>query len=146
MPVDMPHLTEILVRVIQQMLQSRMVRFVIFFNTLFDFAHTQLAIINEDTGSDITPDQPDAGLCAVGRVQCFRPWLGQDVGLNIINRLDTGNCHLNCSPVNDEPHVPFGGFKASGSGKHGGRWSLETFSETRWITLDRGGRPFPPMF
>jgi hypothetical protein len=38
---------------------------------------------------------------------------------------------------------PFGGFKASGVGKH---WSLETFSETRWITLDHGGRPYPPMF
>lgn len=67
-------------------------------------------------------------------------------GLAIVNRLDTGNCHINCSSVNDEPHVPFGGFKASGVGKHGGRWSLETFTETRWITLDRGGRPFPPMF
>ena len=67
-------------------------------------------------------------------------------GLAIVNRLETGNCHINCSSVNDEPHVPFGGFKASGTGKHGGRWSLETFTETRWITLDRGGRPFPPMF
>ena len=67
-------------------------------------------------------------------------------GLAIVNQLDTGNCHVNCSSVNDEPHVPFGGFKASGSGKHGGRWSLETFTETRWITLDRGGRPYPPMF
>ena len=67
-------------------------------------------------------------------------------GLAIANRLDTGNCHINCSSVNDEPHVPFGGFKASGSGKHGGRWSVETFTETRWITLDRGGRPYPPMF
>jgi acyl-CoA reductase-like NAD-dependent aldehyde dehydrogenase len=67
-------------------------------------------------------------------------------GLAIVNRLDTGNCHVNCSPVNDEPHVPFGGFKASGSGKHGGRWSMETFTETRWITLDRGERPYPPMF
>ncbi|HQZ13267.1 MAG TPA: aldehyde dehydrogenase family protein [Devosia sp.] len=67
-------------------------------------------------------------------------------GLAIVNRLDTGNCHINCSPVNDEPHVPFGGFKASGSGKHGGRWSMETFTETRWITLDRGERPYPPVF
>jgi aldehyde dehydrogenase (NAD+) len=67
-------------------------------------------------------------------------------GLAIAARLDTGNCHVNCSSVNDEPHVPFGGFKASGVGKHGGRWSMETFTETRWITLDRGGRPFPPMF
>jgi len=67
-------------------------------------------------------------------------------GLAIVNQLDTGNCHVNCAPVNDEPHVPFGGFKASGSGKHGGRWSMETFTETRWITMDRGGRPFPPVF
>jgi aldehyde dehydrogenase (NAD+) len=67
-------------------------------------------------------------------------------GLAIADRLDTGNCHINCSSVNDEPHVPFGGFKASGVGKHGGRWSLETFTETRWITLDRGGRPYPPVF
>lgn len=70
----------------------------------------------------------------------------EERGLDIINRLDTGNCHLNCSPVNDEPHVPFGGFKASGTGKHGGKWSMETFTETRWITIDRGGRPFPPVF
>ena len=67
-------------------------------------------------------------------------------GLAIAARLDTGNCHVNCSPVNDEPHVPFGGFKASGSGKHGGRWSMETFTETRWVTMERGGRGFPPMF
>jgi len=70
----------------------------------------------------------------------------EERGLGIVNRLDTGNCHINCSPVNDEPHVPFGGFKASGSGKHGGRWSMETFTETRWITMDRGQRPYPPMF
>lgn len=66
--------------------------------------------------------------------------------LAIAHRLDTGMCHVNCSSVNDEPHVPFGGAKASGMGRHGGRWSHETFTETRWITLDRGGRPYPPMF
>ena len=66
--------------------------------------------------------------------------------LEMSRRLETGMCHVNCSSVNDEPHVPFGGSKASGVGKHGGRWSMETFTETRWITLDRGGRPFPPVF
>ena len=70
----------------------------------------------------------------------------EERGLGIVNQLDTGNCHINCSPVNDEPHVPFGGLKASGSGKHGGRWSMETFTETRWITMDRGQRPYPPVF
>lgn len=66
--------------------------------------------------------------------------------LSIARRLETGMCHVNCSSVNDEPHVPFGGSKASGVGRHGGRWATETFTETRWITLDRGGRPFPPVF
>lgn len=66
--------------------------------------------------------------------------------LAIARQLETGMCHVNCSSVNDEPHVPFGGSKASGVGRHGGRWATETFTETRWITLDRGGRPFPPVF
>lgn len=66
--------------------------------------------------------------------------------LAMSRRLETGMCHVNCSSVNDEPHVPFGGSKASGLGRHGGRWALETFTETRWITLERGGRNFPPVF
>ena len=66
--------------------------------------------------------------------------------LAMSRKLETGMCHINCSSVNDEPHVPFGGSKASGLGRHGGRWSVETFTETRWITLDRGARPFPPVF
>lgn len=66
--------------------------------------------------------------------------------LALSRRLETGMCHVNCSSVNDEPHVPFGGTKASGVGRHGGMWSMETFTETRWITIDRGQRPFPPVF
>jgi acyl-CoA reductase-like NAD-dependent aldehyde dehydrogenase len=67
-------------------------------------------------------------------------------GLAIAAALETGMCHVNCSSVNDEPHVPFGGSKSSGVGRHGGRWSTETFTETRWVTLERGGRGFPPVF
>lgn len=67
-------------------------------------------------------------------------------GLAIAAALETGMCHINCSSVNDEPHIPFGGSKSSGVGRHGGRWSTEMFTETRWITLDRGKRPYPPVF
>ncbi len=63
--------------------------------------------------------------------------------LAIAHRLETGMCHVNCSPVNDEPHAPFGGVKGSGFGRHGGRWSIDAFSQTRWITLDRGDRRYP---
>lgn len=66
--------------------------------------------------------------------------------LEMAERLETGICHVNCQNINDEPHVPFGGTKASGVGRYGGRWSLDAFSELRWITLDRGGRHFPPHF
>jgi vanillin dehydrogenase len=66
--------------------------------------------------------------------------------LDIAMRLETGIAHVNCQNINDEPHVPFGGTKASGVGRYGGRWSLDAFTELRWITLDRGGRHFPPQF
>lgn len=36
-------------------------------------------------------------------------------------------------PAGDQ--APFGGFKASGYGRFGGRWGLEAFSNTRWVTL-----------
>ena len=66
--------------------------------------------------------------------------------LRMAGRLETGMVHVNCQNINDEPHVPFGGTKASGVGRYGGRWSLDAFTELRWITLDRGGRHFPPHF
>jgi len=51
-------------------------------------------------------------------------------GLAIAEKLETGMCHINCSPINDEPHAPFGGVKSSGVGRYGGRWSMENFTET----------------
>ena len=66
--------------------------------------------------------------------------------MDIAALLETGMCHVNCSSINDEAHAPFGGTKASGLGRYGGRWSQESFSETRWITFDRGQKPYPPVF
>ncbi len=70
----------------------------------------------------------------------------EDRAMAIARQLETGMAHINCSPINDECHAPFGGIKASGVGRHGGRWAMETFMETRWITLEKGGRPYPPAF
>lgn len=70
----------------------------------------------------------------------------EEKGLDIANRLETGMVHINDSSVNDEPFVPFGGVKNSGVGRHGGKASVETFTELRWITLERGGRGYPPPF
>ncbi|MFE2543589.1 aldehyde dehydrogenase family protein [Actinacidiphila glaucinigra] len=56
-------------------------------------------------------------------------------GLAVARRLRTGIVHINDQSVADEPQAPFGGFKASGYGRFGGRWGLEAFSNTRWVTL-----------
>lgn len=67
-------------------------------------------------------------------------------GMAIAQRLETGMAHINDCSLNDEPNVPFGGVKNSGLGRHGGKASIESFTETRWITLERGGRHYPPPF
>ena len=70
----------------------------------------------------------------------------EERGLAIARRLQTGMVHINDSSVNDEPHVPFGGVRGSGLGRHGGRPGIDQFTEVRWITLERGGRHYPPPF
>lgn len=56
-------------------------------------------------------------------------------GLRIARRLRTGIVHVNDQSVGDEPQAPFGGFGVSGYGRFGGRWGLEAFSNTRWVTV-----------
>jgi aldehyde dehydrogenase (NAD+) len=51
--------------------------------------------------------------------------------------------HLNGPTVHDEPTVPFGGVKDSGSGREGGRWSVEEMTEVKWVTIQMGRRPYP---
>jgi vanillin dehydrogenase len=70
----------------------------------------------------------------------------EERGLSIAHRLETGMAHINDSSINDEAWVPFGGVKNSGVGRHGGKAAIETFTETRWLTLERGGRKYPPPF
>jgi acyl-CoA reductase-like NAD-dependent aldehyde dehydrogenase len=67
----------------------------------------------------------------------------EEKGLYIAQRLESGMVHINDASVHDEPHMPFGGVKASGIGRHGGRASIEAFTELRWLSLERGGRHYP---
>ncbi len=64
-------------------------------------------------------------------------------GLAVARRIESGMAHVNDTTIYDEPTIPFGGVKSSGLGRHGGRWSVETFTETRWLTVERGGRKTP---
>ncbi|MEU5694398.1 aldehyde dehydrogenase family protein [Actinosynnema sp. NPDC020468] len=65
-------------------------------------------------------------------------------GLALARRIRTGIVHVNDQTVGDEPQAPFGGVGSSGYGRFGGRWGVEAFSNTRWITVatDRPHYPF----
>jgi vanillin dehydrogenase len=70
---------------------------------------------------------------------------GRDVAraLDVARRLETGICHINGATVHDEPQMPFGGMKASGYGRFGGRAGIEEFTELRWITIQNGRQDYP---
>ena len=51
--------------------------------------------------------------------------------------------HINDQTVNDEPHIPFGGEKASGLGRFNGEYALEEFTTVKWISVMREPRLFP---
>jgi vanillin dehydrogenase len=63
--------------------------------------------------------------------------------LELANRIESGICHVNDTTVHDEPQMPFGGVKASGFGRFGGRAALEEFTELRWITVQGLARQYP---
>ncbi|MFN3984551.1 MAG: aldehyde dehydrogenase [Rhodocyclaceae bacterium] len=63
--------------------------------------------------------------------------------LEFAKRVESGICHVNSSTVADEAQMPFGGVKASGYGRFGGKAAIDAFTELRWITLQTTPRHYP---
>lgn len=64
-------------------------------------------------------------------------------GLTIARRIHSGICHINGPTVHDEAQMPFGGVGASGYGRFGGKQGIDSFTETRWITVETQPGHFP---
>ena len=64
-------------------------------------------------------------------------------GIEVARRIDSGICHINGPTVHDEAQMPFGGVKASGYGRFGGKAGIEAFTELRWITVQTAPRHYP---
>ena len=62
---------------------------------------------------------------------------GRDVkrAMDVALRIEAGICHVNGPTVHDEAQMPFGGMKASGYGRFGGKAAIHEFTELRWITV-----------
>ncbi len=64
-------------------------------------------------------------------------------GLRVARQIRSGICHVNGPTVHDEAQMPFGGVKASGYGRFGGRAGIDAFTELRWITIETQPGHYP---
>lgn len=70
---------------------------------------------------------------------------GRDIAraMEVAGRIESGICHINGPTVQDEAQMPFGGVKASGIGRFGGKAGIDAFTELRWITVQKSARHYP---
>ena len=55
-------------------------------------------------------------------------------GIQLAKLIETGNMHINDHPISAENHALFGGEKASGRGRSGGQWFINSFTKERMVT------------
>ena len=63
--------------------------------------------------------------------------------MRVAERLETGICHINGPTLQDEAQMPFGGTKASGYGRFGGKAGIDAFTELRWVTIETQPGHYP---
>ena len=63
--------------------------------------------------------------------------------LQVAQRLECGVCHINGPTVKSEPQLPFGGVKASGYGRFGGKAAIHEFTDLRSITIQAAPQAYP---
>lgn len=64
-------------------------------------------------------------------------------GIKVARQINSGICHVNGPTVHDEAQMPFGGVGASGYGRFGGKAGIDSFTETRWITIETEPGHYP---
>ncbi|NIJ37396.1 acyl-CoA reductase-like NAD-dependent aldehyde dehydrogenase [Sphingopyxis panaciterrae] len=64
-------------------------------------------------------------------------------GLRVARQIKSGICHINGPTVHDEAQMPFGGVKASGYGRFGGKAGIDSFTELRWVTIETQPGHYP---
>lgn len=64
-------------------------------------------------------------------------------GIQLARSIEAGMTHVNDTPEYDEANSPFGGEKASGLGRFGGRWAIDEFTTEHWISVQHSPRKYP---
>ncbi|SHE98642.1 4-hydroxybenzaldehyde dehydrogenase [Desulfacinum infernum DSM 9756] len=63
--------------------------------------------------------------------------------LHLAEGLEAGMVHVNDSTIHAEACCPFGGLKGSGHGREGGRFSIEAYTDLKWLTIQKGVKQYP---
>ena len=67
------------------------------------------------------------------------------LAMKLAPKMESGMVHVNDSTVMGSRQAPFGGVKNSGMGREGGHFSIEEYTELKWIAIRYENRGFPPM-
>jgi acyl-CoA reductase-like NAD-dependent aldehyde dehydrogenase len=66
-----------------------------------------------------------------------------EYGAELAKQIESGMVHVNDGTINDDPHIAFGGEKASGLGRLNGKWALEEFTTLKWVSVQHKTRHYP---
>jgi aldehyde dehydrogenase (NAD+) len=71
--------------------------------------------------------------------------LSRDIykAVTLAEQIEAGMVHINDSSIDAEACCPFGGVKNSGKGREGGRYSVEEYTNVKWLTLQKGVKAYP---
>jgi len=119
--------------------------------TLIDHVTPNMRIYSEESFGPVKPIVRVNGVEEAIRVANDTEYglsssvFGKDIAraLSVAKRIQSGICHINAPTVHDEGQMPFGGTKASGYGRFGGKAAIAEFTELRWITMQTGPHPYP---
>jgi len=119
--------------------------------TLLDHVTPEMAIYREESFGPVKPivrvnGVEEAITCANDTEYGLSAAVfGRDMAraMQVAGRIESGICHVNGPTVHDEAQMPFGGVKASGFGRFGGRAGVHEFTELRWMTVQTAPRHYP---
>jgi acyl-CoA reductase-like NAD-dependent aldehyde dehydrogenase len=118
--------------------------------TLLDHVTPQMKIYREESFGPVKPIIRVAGAEEAIRVANDTEYglsaavFSRDIkrAMAMARKIESGICHINGPTVADEAQMPFGGMKASGYGRFGGRAVIDEFTDLRWITIE-GPQHYP---
>ncbi len=119
--------------------------------TILDHVTADMRIYHDESFGPVKPVVRVQGVEAAIACANDNPYglsaavFGRDTAraMQVAQRIESGICHVNGPTVHDEAQMPFGGVKASGYGRFGGKAGIDAFTELRWMTVQTTPRQYP---